>query len=274
MTEAFKKQYYFELTSDMLVRRSPDGGILVANPWAVADYDKDLLPYLTGDLAIPMTPDDLTVCAPCAVGDSNTMVAEQLPIAKRFVDLRLLGEFPATELISDIVQARSLDQALELSFTLSDRTGAGAAIEQGNSGAASRTSPQVLSTAAFWQTPTIGGYFFQFRGPDYQGMIPCAPESPKHYHIELWKQVQWKPNQSLMNLHIALWKAAPGRYCFALANSQGWPSCIKICNPTWNDIYKPVLSALLSIGIAYLFAVTLASLVATFLYGSIAVLAI
>lgn len=269
---SFTKQYNFSIQHDILGRTSADGSLLTANPWAISDKDAELVPYLKGELAVPLVPQgESAQCLSCATGES---IPEFLPIPQRFVDFRLLGDLPTAELIGDIVQARSQDQYLDLSFIVMDGTGGVKINAPELVQSFSLTEPRIISPLAYIRYWEAYGYRLQFRGPDYVGLIPCAPDAPKHYHIELSKQNIRGGWDYKMNLHIAIWKASPGRYCFAVANSEGWPQCIKICNPTWNDIYQPILSALLAIGIAYLVAVVLASLVATFIYGSLAVLAV
>ncbi len=264
--DPLKTDYLFSARQDVLARIDRDGTLLAASPWAIVESDQDLLPYLNGQLAVPLTPEAFVSCGTCSTDGSTT---DQIPVPQRFLDFRMLGEFPSSDLIGDIVTALTEQRSLDFSITVFDQTAGSPTVapESGQSRLIHPNSnPAPPNITAF-------GYKLQFRGPDYEGMIGCAPEAPKHYHVELQKQNVRGGWDYVFNLHLAFWKQAPGKYCFAVANSVGWPSCIRICNPTWTNLYQTFLSAFLAVGIVYWISVGLASLIASALYGSLALLA-
>jgi len=249
--------------------RSLRTSILKANPWAIADADQDLMPYLVGETIIPLVSDGSSVCVPCTASGGLGAVTTQWPIAQRFLNFQLLGEFHSVEILSDVVRARSEKRSLDLSIFLNDERSGQTYLSGQSASRALGAQPEYI----LWPTPTVGGYFFQFRGPDPGGLAGCAPDAPQHYNAELWQVHQWQPNTTVMNLHIAIWWRS-GQLCFALANSDGWPECFSKCTPTWNDIYQSILSALTAAGIIFFIAAALATLLATLIYGSLGVLAL
>jgi hypothetical protein len=249
----------------VLAQFAADNSLLVAHPWAVAGADQDLAPYLTGEIPVPLISDGGAVCAPCSGSSDPSAVATQWPVAQRFLDFRLLGELPSTELLGDIVGARAENRPLDLTLSLRDERAAQTRL---------LTQPSRFQLDSTWTSPTIAGYSIQLQGPDTAGSLTCAPDAPQHYHAELLKVNSKGPATSLANLTIALYKSkTTGKYCFALANSQGWPACIQLCAPTWGEVYKTFLSGLTSVGVTFFSAAVLASLVATVVIGAMAALA-
>ncbi len=261
----FTKKYSFSVRPDVLSQLADDNSIVAANAWAVADLDQDLLPYLMGHLAVPLISDGASVCEPCS---TSAQATAQWPVPQRFLNFRLLGELPSADLISDMVTARSEGRSLDLSISINDERSQPGAFVSGASGT-TQFHPDYIR----WPTPSVNGYFAQLRGPDWGGLAGCAPDAPKHFNLEVVKVNQWIPNTLIVNLHIAIWRQS-SQICFALANSEGWPTCFKKCTPTWNDIYQGVLSALSSKGMNYFIASTLAALLATLMFGSLALLAV
>jgi hypothetical protein len=266
----FKRDYRFIATPNLLTQIDESNKVLAANAWVLPSSDEQMVPYVTDSLPVPLVSDGPTVCELCTSADA---AGERLPISQQFLDFRLFGELPTHDVINDIVRVRSENLPFDVSLNLTDALTAQLQSSPYLAAVGVQPVPRTLNPDSIFKAYTAFGYRFQFRGPD-QGGLDCAPEAPQHYNAELFKQNPYNPNRwdYKINLHIAVWKQSSGKYCIAVANNEGWPKCIRLCNPTWTDIYNVLLTALLYIGVSYLIAQILASGLATIIFGSLAVL--
>jgi hypothetical protein len=262
----FNRQYRFAILPNTFVRLNEDGSIRATNPWRISDDVPGLRGKRKSPDAAGASPVDIHDCRCAPVNTPEGDPFAPLPTPS----LHLLGEFPTAELVGEITQALTLGQAIDVELIFDDQSNTGNGPDSG-----SLSGPTHLAPNYYIQDVNAFGYKLQFRGPDYSGFMPCAPEAPKHYHIEMYRQNPFTPKRYdyIFNLHLAAWRSG-GSYCFAIANEKGWPPCTKKCTPTWSDIYQSFLASFLAIGITYFVAATLANLMAGVVYGSLGLLAL
>lgn len=271
----------FLIQPGLFVRLNDNFGVVSTTPWAVAQEDRDLLPFIRGERQI-----DLATLSQDMSGEKKS---PSFITPDRLSSFRLQGEVPVMDIAGDVGLARANNQAIDLSLRFFDKltgqaTSAGPFYEnsEGLPIANSQTSRILSGNMASilpYRIPIpvpFTDYTLQFRGPDYDSMRPCAPEVNRHYHLEVLRKNKYNPgrNDTLANFHIAIWRPHWYQICFAIANSEGRPSCYRNCSPTWNDIKYAVQQAFINIGIPLAIAAVMASIVATFIYGSLVVLAV
>lgn len=251
-------------------------------PWAVAEEDADLLPYIVGQRHINLG-EFLKTQAEVSAGTKNSAseAASNAALLERLSSLRLQGEIPVSDIIGDISMARAANRSVDITFNFFDKiTGQHPEVTSKIGDASPINTPQVdvlrppkgNYTPKYLRVPIpvpFTKYTLQFRGPDTSHrMTPCAPEARSHYHLELRKD-----NVYVANFHIAIWRVK-SQICFAVANNYGRPPCFKICNPSWTQIKNAIQQQLVGIGISLAVASVIATAVAALVYGSLGALAI
>jgi hypothetical protein len=272
----FAQTHNFLIQPELFVRYNEKFEVVSTAPWGVAEEDLDLLPYVLGRRQFDSG----------AAGAGGSKGALSSPTLDRLSSFRLQGEIPVTDIVGDVSMARAGNRAIDLSLGFFDRLNGqkdGGAVSLG-SGILSVNTPQgdkskapkAVQLPSYVRIPIqvpFTKYLLQFRGPDTgHNMAPCAPEPRAHYHLEV-QQIAIPKNKYLANFHIGIWRSG-SKICFAIANSEGRPTCFRRCTPSWTDIKNAVQEALVKIGISLAVAAAIAAVVATIMYGSLVLLAV
>jgi hypothetical protein len=277
---ALVQQHNFLIEPGLFVRFDDKFEVVSATPWAIAQEDVDLLPFIRGEQQIDLTASSQN--APNGKKTSNLITLDRLST------FRLQGEIPVMDIAGDIGLARANNQAIDLKLNFYDKltgqTRSTRPFYENSKGlpvAKQKISQAVglnlapMAVAAAIRIPIsvpFTNYTLQFRGPDYDSMRNCAPEVNKHYHIEVMQKTI-RGSKYIANFHIAIWRSG-SKICFAIANSEGRPACFRKCSPSWTDIKNGVQQALVNVGISLAVAAAIAAVVATALSGSLVLLAV
>jgi hypothetical protein len=236
------------LEPGIMTLSAPSGAVLRRTPWALP---VDAEPYfdIFTTATVPNA-DSIERWSTRSGNDDPASAADPLSIITRFP---LLGGEPCTEIAAQMIDAMRTGSDASLTFFAFDNdTAPRTIINRGPLPVIDDrplTSPSRIrpDAAPGFTSPAIAGWRIQYRGVETHPLPSCvgAGIPVTHVHLEIAHN---EPAGSKywpikLTAHLGTYRSS-GKRCFVLYIDTPRKICIKVCSPTWNDLYGMLSTAI------------------------------